>query len=89
MTPLRVGTVAGLVLLVGFAVWSITLQIRLNGQRDQLLEQSQLLSALAAGAKVSHLPGTQAAPQASATLVQAPREKTAFLLVISCAFLLN
>jgi anti-sigma-K factor RskA len=81
MTPVRIGAVAGVVVLVALAAWSINLQTRLNDQRDMLAGQSQLLSALAAGAKVSQLPGTQAAPQASATLVQVPKESRAFLLV--------
>jgi anti-sigma-K factor RskA len=81
MTPVRIGAVAGLVLLVALATWSINLQMRLNEQRTMLAGQSQLLSALAAGAKVSQLPGTQAAPEASATLVQVPRDKRALLIV--------
>jgi anti-sigma-K factor RskA len=81
MTPVRIGAVAGLVLLVALAAWNINLQMRLNDQQGLLAGQSQLLSALAAGAKVSQLPGTQAAPQASATLVQVPRDKRALLIV--------
>jgi len=81
LTPARIGAVAGLVLLVALATWSINLQLRLTEQRTLLAGQSRLLNALAAGAKVSQLPGTQAAPQASATLVQVPRDNMALLIV--------
>lgn len=81
MAPARIGATAALALAVGLAIWNITLQTRLEDQQDLLSGQSRLLSALAAGAKVSQLPGTQAAPQASATLVQVPKESRAFLLV--------
>lgn len=81
MTPVRIGAVAGLALLVALAAWNLSLQMKLNEQRDLLAGQSQLLSALAAGAKVSQLPGTPEAPQASATLVQVARDKRALLIV--------
>jgi len=81
LAPVRIGAAAALALVVGLAVWNVVLQARLEDQQDLLSGQSRLLSALAAGARVSQLPGTQAAPEASATLVQVPKESRAWLLV--------
>jgi anti-sigma-K factor RskA len=66
---------------VGLAAWNISLWLRLQDQGGQLAEQRQLLSAVAAGASVSSLAGTEAAPGARGTLVKDPAGGRAFLLV--------
>lgn len=67
--------------LVSVATWNVILWGQVN-QRDQtLVAQDRLLGAIAAGARISHLAGTEAAPQASATLIQEPGAGSAFLLV--------
>ena len=81
LAPVRVGWLAGLALLAGLVIWNINLQLGLGQQSDLLAEQSALVAALAGGAKVSRLVGTQVAPEASATLVQVPQAERAFLLV--------
>ena len=67
--------------VVSVAAWNVILWGQVN-QRDQtLVAQEQLLDAIAAGARISLLAGTEAAPQASATLIQEPGVGSAFLLV--------
>lgn len=82
LSPRPAAVIAILILaIVGFGTWNVILWGQVN-QRDQtLVEQEQLLDAIAAGARISLLAGTEAAPQASATLIQEPGAGSAFLLV--------
>ncbi len=67
--------------VVSVATWNVILWDQGN-QRDQTLAaQDRLLDAIAAGARISLLAGTEAAPLASATLIQEPGVGSAFLLV--------
>ena len=67
--------------IVGVGTWNSILWGQVN-QREQILEQQdRLLDAIAAGATISQLSGTEAAPQATATLIQEPGAGSAFLLV--------
>ena len=67
--------------VVSAATWNIILWGQVNQQNQTLLAQDRLLDAIAAGARISLLAGTEAAPQASATLLQEPGVGSAFLLV--------
>ena len=70
-----------LLAVVGVGIWNGILWGQVN-QRDQTLaRQDRLLDAIAAGARISRLAGTEAAPQATATLIQEPGAGSAFLLV--------
>jgi len=82
ITPRAAAVMAVLILaVVSVATWNVILWDQGN-QRDQKLgEQDRLLSAIAAGASISLLAGTEAAPRASATLIQEPGAGAAFLLV--------
>ena len=82
ISPRPAAVMAVLILaLVSVATWNVILWGQVN-QRDQtLVAQDRLLGAIAAGARISHLAGTEAAPQASATLIQEPGAGSAFLLV--------
>lgn len=80
--PLPVGALAVLLLLaVGLVAWNIQLQLKTDGQDDRLTEQQRLIRALPAGASLSHLAGTESAPQASGTLVYSFGGREALLLV--------
>ncbi len=80
--PQAAAVMAVLILaVVSVATWNVILWDQGN-QRDQtLVAQDRLLSAIAAGARISLLAGTEAAPRASATLIQEPGVRSAFLLV--------
>ncbi len=82
ISPQAAAVMAVLILAtVSVATWNVILWDQGN-QRDQtLLVQEQLLDAIAAGARISLLAGTEAAPQASATLIQEAGAGSAFLLV--------
>jgi hypothetical protein len=67
--------------LIGLVVWNISLQLALNQQPEVMPEQQALLDALASGARVTTLSGTEAAPDSSARLIQAPESDRAFLVV--------
>ena len=81
-SPRPAAAMAALMLaIVGVGIWNVVLWGQVN-QQDQTLEvQDRLLEAIAAGARTSLLSGTEAAPQASATLIQEPGVRSAFLLV--------
>ena len=66
---------------VSVAPWNVILWDQANQQDQKLGEKERILSAIAAGARISLLAGTEAAPQASATLIQEPGVGSAFLLV--------
>ena len=82
ISPQAAAVMAVLILaVVSVATWNVILWDQGN-QRDQtLVAQDRLLAAIAAGARISLLAGTEAAPQASATLIQEPGAGSAFLLV--------
>ena len=80
LSPARALAVLAL-LVVGLVAWNVNLQLGLNDRNDLTLEQSQLIETIASGARVSPLAGTEAAPAAGASLVQAPENSRAFLLV--------
>ena len=80
MPPVPLAVTAVLVLAVaGLIAWNVNLQLSDGG--DLTADQRDLIQAIAAGAPVTRLSGTETAPGASGTLVQAPEEQKAFLLV--------
>ena len=80
--PVPVLIAAVLVLIVtGLAAWNVVLQVRVDDQVDISREEQRLLKALSEGAPVSSLSGTESAPDASATLVEALGVNEVFLLV--------
>ena len=80
MTPVPLGVTVVLVLVIaGLIAWNVNLQV--GGGEELRREQLDLIEAIAAGAPVTRLSGTETAPGASGTLVQAPEEGKAFLLV--------
>ena len=82
MTGRPLGVMAVLVLVVvGIVAWNISLQLRLVDQIDLTAGQRDLIEAVEAGARVSQFSGTEAAPEASGTLVRAPERGKALLLV--------
>lgn len=82
LSPVPALAIAVLVLaLVGLAAWNISLQIALNQRPEATPEQQALIDALASGASVIALAGTDAAPSSSARLVQTPGSDRAFLVV--------
>jgi anti-sigma-K factor RskA len=82
LSPAPAVAMAVLVLaLVGLIVWNVYLSLSINHQARTLVEQSRLLEAIAAGAVVHHIPGTDVAPGARAVLLQEPGSENAFLIV--------
>jgi anti-sigma-K factor RskA len=82
LSPAPAITLAVLVLaLVGLIVWNVHLSLSIGSQADTLAEQSRLLEAIAAGARVHRIPGTAVAPGARAALVQEPGGESAFLII--------
>jgi anti-sigma-K factor RskA len=70
-----------LLLIAALIAWNVVLQIQSNNNSDQLAAQQDFLAAIASGAPITHLDGTDAAPNATATLVSSPDSDEAFLLV--------
>lgn len=84
LAPIPAAAIGLLVLaVVGLAAWNFNLSTKLKNQEIALAEQRQLRGAVAAGGSVSTLAGTEAAPGASATLVQDPAGGRSFLLLRS------
>ncbi len=78
-SPVPVAIAALLLIVIGLLAWNVILQL---GDGDGLTaEQRQLLDAIASGAPIHEVRGTEAAPDARARLVQDPSGETAFLLV--------
>lgn len=73
--------VAAAVLVIGLGLWNVHLQQEINRDRASLAYQQQIKRAIASGAAVSLVPGTSAAPSASAALVQPKQQKPAYLIV--------
>jgi anti-sigma-K factor RskA len=81
LTPAQLGAASALAaVIVGLVVWNVLLQLRLSGQEELTSEQRQVLEAIAAGARVLQLSGTEAAPGASGSLVSDLRSGETFLL---------
>lgn len=81
LTPAQLGAAGALAaVIVGLVVWNVILQLRLGGQEKLTTEQRQVLEAIAAGARVLQLSGTEAAPEASGSLVSDLRSGETFLL---------
>ena len=81
-SPRAVAVMAVLILaIVGVGAWNSILWGKVNQLDQTLAQQDRLLDAIAAGARISRLAGTEAAPQASATLIQEAGAGSAFLLV--------
>ncbi len=96
LSPVPAAVFAVLVLAIaGLGAWNVILGVSigakdgtlagqsllLSQQGLLLAEQRQLLEAIGAGARVSRLTGTEAAPGASAALVQVPGAGSATLLI--------
>lgn len=69
--------------VAGLVAWNVALQ--LGGDDDENLTtiQHELIEAIAKGAKITQLSGTEAAPEASGSLVHRPKGEKAFLLLYS------
>ena len=80
LTPVRLGAATVLVIVIaGLIGWNISLQLGAGtGLAD---EQLDLIEAIAAGAQVTELSGTEKAPDASGSLVQAPSDGKSFILL--------
>ena len=82
ISPRAAAAMAVLILaIVGVGTWNVILWGQVNQRDETLVAQEQILDAIAAGARISPLAGTEAAPQANATLIQEPGASSAFLLV--------
>jgi anti-sigma factor RsiW len=76
--------VAAALLIAGLGIQNLRLQQRIDDQNKAVAAaalQQQVTVALANGAVPSHIPGTKAAPAASATLVQPVHGNTAYFIV--------
>ena len=69
------------VLVAALVAWNVTLQLRLDDQDEAVPTQAQLIEAIATGATVTILTGTEAAPESVGTLVQSAEDGLAFLLI--------
>ncbi|MCH8309955.1 MAG: anti-sigma factor [Chloroflexi bacterium] len=67
--------------IIALVVWNVNLQLRLNDERDVNATQATLANAIANASSVTQLSGTDAAPDASGTLVL-PSEGGAALLLV-------
>ncbi len=70
------------VVVAGLVAWNITLQLGPDGEGPT---QTDLIQAIASGAAVIHLQGTEIAPGSSGALVQSPEDSVALLLVQNLA----
>ena len=81
-SPRPAAAMAVLILaIVSLATWNVILWGQVSERDQTLVAQDRLLEAIAAGARISLLAGTEAAPQANATLIQEPGAGSVFLLV--------
>ena len=78
--PVRVSAALGL-LVAGLVVWNISLQLASDAEGDLTAKQRNLIEAIREGGTLFELSGTEAAPEASARLVQTPGSITVFVLV--------
>ena len=78
--PLGFGAAVAAV-LVGIVAWNVILQVRLADRGDVVFEQQQFIDAIAQGGQVFRLAGTEAEPDATAALVQAPETDRSILVV--------
>lgn len=82
MASKPMAAMAVLVLAVlGMVAWNIVLQLQSDDRGDLTVQQRHLLDAIAAGARVYPLSGTESAPGASGRLVQPLAGQEAFLLL--------
>jgi hypothetical protein len=73
--------IAAALLIAALGIQNLRLQQRIDNQDQTAALQQQVTLALANGAVQSHIPGTKAAPGASATLVQPIHAHTAYFIV--------
>ncbi len=66
---------------IGFAIWSVFLQIEVNDQNAKLERSNLVLDEIASGSRVLQLDGTEAAPGSMATLIFTPGTGRATLVV--------
>jgi anti-sigma-K factor RskA len=57
------------VVVAVLVIWNISLQLRLDKQEDIISAQASLVDAIASASSVTQLPGTDAAPRSSGTLI--------------------
>lgn len=82
LTPIPTTAIAVLVVVVaGLLFWNVTLRQEAEEQGRVLLQHQEVTDALAAGGQVYHIPGTEAAPQATAVLVQEPGSERSILII--------
>jgi anti-sigma-K factor RskA len=82
LSPIPATAVAVLAVAVaGLLSWNLALQQKASSQERYLLERQEVIDALASGGQVFHIPGTDAAPQATGVLVQEPGSERSILIV--------
>ena len=80
LSPVRVSAVLAFV-VAGLVAWNISLQLAVDDEGDSTAQQRNLIEAIRSGARIFELSGTEAAPEASARLVQPVDSVRVFLLV--------
>lgn len=71
---------AAAVVIAALGIWNVQLQHQVQDKNSALAYQRDVVAALASGATVTHVPGTDAAPAARAALVQ-PSRGHAYVIV--------
>jgi anti-sigma-K factor RskA len=79
--PELIGIAVAAVLVIGLGLWNIHLQQQINQDRSALVYQRQVARALATGATVSAMAGTNKSSGGSAALVQPKHRLPAYLIV--------
>lgn len=80
LNPVAVA-IALVLVLVGMVAWNVSLQLGGDDDDNLTTAQRELIEAIAQGGGITQLSGTEAAPEASGSLVQGPKGEKAFLLV--------
>ena len=80
LNPARVAAALAVV-VAGLVAWNVTLQIDSGKPRGITAEQFNLIETIGLGATILELTGTEAAPNASARLIQSPDSYKVFLLL--------
>lgn len=82
VSPVPIAALAALVMLVGgLTAWNIVLQVSDGDEDPVVAERRELAEAIASGASLISLSGTDAAPRASGSVVQVAGTQKAFLVL--------
>ena len=91
--PARVSQVPAVAIVVlviavlGLSTWNIALRQELSDLDQILLQRQEVINAIVASGQVHEVPGTEAAPEASAVLIQNPGKEDSLLIIAGLASL--